>query len=85
MYAFPAAISVGLLALETVYLAVKLSETRDFKRSKEVEKVVGGRAAVKESVEVRENRLRKLGRLHGFFLLFFSGVSQSQTSVIGSC
>jgi hypothetical protein len=37
-----------------------------------------GRAeeAVKESFEVRRNRLRKLGRLHGFFLLFFSGVSR---------
>lgn len=30
---------------------------------------------VKESIKVRRNRLKKLGRLHGFFLLFFSGVS----------
>ena len=29
----------------------------------------------RESVEVRKERLRKLGRLHGLFLLFFSGVS----------
>jgi hypothetical protein len=41
-----------------------------------VEKDAGRREeAVKESFEVRRNRLRKLGRLHGFFLLFFSGVS----------
>jgi len=29
----------------------------------------------RESVEVRQARLDKLGRLHGLFLLFFSGVS----------
>jgi hypothetical protein len=35
----------------------------------------------RESVEVRKERLRKLGRLHGLFLLFFSGVSE-RVSVI---
>jgi hypothetical protein len=78
VYAFPAAISVGLLVLETVYLAFKLPETKDYKKSRQVvEKDAGRREeAVKESFEVRRNRLRKLGRLHGFFLLFFSGVSR---------
>jgi hypothetical protein len=78
VYAFPAAISVGLLLLETVYLAIKLPETKDYKKSQQLEEkpAMGvNEGKVKESVEVRRQRLKKLGRLHGFFLLFFSGVS----------
>ncbi|KAJ9122792.1 hypothetical protein QFC24_004223 [Naganishia onofrii] len=78
VYAFPAAISVGLLLLETVYLAIKLPETKDYKKSQQLEEkpTMGvNEGKVKESVEVRRQRLKKLGRLHGFFLLFFSGVA----------
>jgi hypothetical protein len=57
VYAFPAAISVGLLALETIYLAVKLPETKNYKASvKMEEKAVGERTLGKESIEVRRNR-----------------------------
>jgi hypothetical protein len=42
----------------------------------EEQKTEGKEGGVKrENVEVRKERLRKLGRLHGLFLLFFSGVS----------
>ncbi|KAJ9116911.1 hypothetical protein QFC22_004568 [Naganishia vaughanmartiniae] len=80
VYAFPAAISVALLLLETVYLAINLPETKDYKKSQqqlEKKPTTAGvkEGKVKESVEVRRQRLKKLGRLHGFFLLFFSGVS----------
>lgn len=55
----------------------KLPETKDYKKSRQGQVKNEGRSevAVKESFEIRRNRLRKLGWLHGFFLLFFSGVS----------
>lgn len=37
----------------------------------------------RESVEVRQARLNKLGRLHGLFLLFFSGVSGALVCLTG--
>ena len=37
----------------------------------------------RESVEVRQARLNKLGRLHGLFLLFFSGVSGALVCLSG--
>ncbi|GHJ86419.1 hypothetical protein NliqN6_2821 [Naganishia liquefaciens] len=81
VYAFPAAISVGLLVLETVYLIINLPETKDYKKSRQA--VVKDEArhseTVKESFEIRRNRLKKLGRLHGFFLLFFSGAEFTLT------
>ncbi|KAJ9101832.1 hypothetical protein QFC21_003172 [Naganishia friedmannii] len=89
VYAFPAAISVGLLLLETVYLAIKLPETKDYKKTQqqqqqqrlvEAPSTMGGQEGRgKESVEVRRQRLYKLGRLHGFFLLFFSGAEFTLT------
>mgnify|MGYP006876498297 CR=1 FL=1 len=85
VYAFPAAISVGLLVLETVYLIINLPETKDYKKSRQavVEDEARHTETVKESFEIRRNRLKKLGRLHGFFLLFSSGVSRGPTSDSG--
>jgi hypothetical protein len=72
---------LALLSLETVYLGMALPETKG------VGVNGGGKAAggttkgkpeeksEREAVEVRRKRLNALGRLHGVFLLFFSGVS----------
>lgn len=76
----PAAISLGLLVLETLFLAVKLPETKGYK----VEEVpntsfdqpsVPERNNVSERREQKMQRLKDITRLHGYFLLFFSGVS----------
>jgi hypothetical protein len=79
VYALPAAISLGFLVVETIYLAVKLPETRSWKKT---ENTSSGSEASKSSIplESTDNRLARLkavGRLHGLFLLFFSGVSPS--------
>jgi hypothetical protein len=93
VYAFPALVSLVLLCIETIYLYISLPETRGYKsriglkdlpqaspgEEQKKEEKEGG--VKRESVEVRKERLRKLGRLHGLFLLFFSGVSE-RVSVI---
>lgn len=84
VYAFPAFVSLVLLCLETVYLWFSLPETRGWKTRSPAVHVGQSTADVREkpqmevkreSVEIRKERLRRLGRLHGLFLLFFSGVS----------
>lgn len=75
----PAAISLGLLVLETLFLAVKLPETKGYK----VEEVPNTsfdqpsvpERNVSERREQKVQRLKDITRLHGYFLLFFSGVS----------
>ncbi|KIR55358.1 hypothetical protein I315_01944 [Cryptococcus gattii Ru294] len=78
VYATPAAISLGLLVLETLFLAVKLPETKGYK----VEEVrntssdqpsVPERNNISEGREQKVQRLKDITRLHGYFLLFFSG------------
>jgi hypothetical protein len=73
VYALPAAISFGLLLVETIYLAARLPETKAWTKT-EPEQKEGSPVVVKESVESRLGRLRTAGTLHGLFLLFFSGV-----------
>lgn len=91
VYAFPALVSLVLLCIETFYLYVSLPETRGYKSrvglkdlpqggsgtEQKTEEKEGG--VKRESVEVRKERLRKLGRLHGLFLLFFSGAEFTLT------
>jgi hypothetical protein len=86
LYALPAAISLVLLLAETAYLAYKLPETKGWKKVVE-EGVPDGAdslgrktpvAQVDKKVESRERRserLKAVSKLHGLFLLFFSGVS----------
>ena len=77
VYALPAAISLVLLLAETLYLAIRLPETRHWRKTGDaVEQRTAekGSKEVKESVDSRLARLRAAGRLHGLFLLFFSGV-----------
>lgn len=72
VFAFPAAISLVLLVLETLYLLVKLPETRTWAKKGIVQ---AKEPKAKASVEDRLTRLKQLGRAHGMFLFFFSGVS----------
>jgi hypothetical protein len=87
VYALPAAISLGFLIVETIYLAVKLPETKGWKKAEDgVPGEKGGKAEVPvETTQSRLKRLQAVGRLHGLFLLFFSGVSQQLPIVSGSC
>lgn len=76
IYALPALISFGLLAAETLYLGVALPETKG------AVKITSDETGNEKSVRSSENeaekikRLNAVGRLHGCFLLFFSGVSR---------
>lgn len=76
VFAVPAAISLGLLVIETLYLAARLPETRNWSE-KQVEKGDVKAAVPVDSVDARLRKLRAMGRLHGLFLLFFSGVRPS--------
>ncbi|RXK40407.1 hypothetical protein M231_02240 [Tremella mesenterica] len=78
IYATPAAISLGLLLLETTYLAFKLPETKTWRRDNPTNKPSDTSKPV-ESVTHRLKRLKALGRLHGLFLLFFSGAEFTLT------
>lgn len=73
IYATPAAISLLLLILEVAYLAAKLPETKGWRKT-DPDAESKTYPTVTESVEARLARLRAIGRLHGYFLLFFSGV-----------
>ncbi|ORY22496.1 major facilitator superfamily domain-containing protein [Naematelia encephala] len=77
VYALPATISLILLAIETIYLAVRLPETKNLKsQAKSDDKVAN---IAKEPVSVRKARLDAIGRFHGLFLLFFSGAEFTLT------
>lgn len=83
VYALPAAISLVLLLVETGYLAVSLPETRWWKsgamdtgvQDASRPSAQDGAVQPREPAEKRLARLRAAGRLHGLFLLFFSGAS----------
>jgi hypothetical protein len=76
IYAFPALIALSLLLVETGALWWLLPETKGWKvegptgSPKEGED--GPRTVVVDEAE-RASLLRRLGRLHGWFLFFFSG------------
>ncbi|BGP20159.1 hypothetical protein JCM10213_000756 [Rhodosporidiobolus nylandii] len=78
-YAVPAAITLALLALETVYLALYLPETKGWAKnsdeaaSGEKSAPIAANAAAPRSAAERLARLRQLERIHFFFLLFFAG------------
>ncbi|KAL7416610.1 major facilitator superfamily domain-containing protein [Mrakia frigida] len=81
IYAFPALIALGLLLVETGALWWLLPETKGWK----VEEVAGGKkeeaeeqVVVVDEVE-RAKLLKRLGRLHGVFLFFFSGAEFTLT------
>jgi len=74
-YAVPAAITLGLLLIETVYLGVCLPETKGWEKVEEEEEEPkkGEVETKKRSLEERRERLRKLEWIHFGFLFFFSG------------
>ncbi|WRT65715.1 uncharacterized protein IL334_002663 [Kwoniella shivajii] len=79
IYALPATISLVLLLVETIFLAVKLPETKGWKKDDTSieEKKADGQKGL--SVEEKLNKLKIVGRLHGLFLLFFSGAEFTLT------
>ena len=80
VFALPAAISLGLLVLETVFLAVRLPETRSWKgRPTASKEDRSGSEHHAEPINERLKRLNIIGWVHGIFLLFFSGVSPDRT------
>ncbi|OCF75012.1 hypothetical protein I204_03860 [Kwoniella mangroviensis CBS 8886] len=83
IYALPATISLVLLLVETLYLAVKLPETKGWKKSQDKSEEDEKKETKDSQTELTaEERLRKLslvGRLHGLFLLFFSGAEFTLT------
>ncbi|WVQ64936.1 uncharacterized protein L199_003106 [Kwoniella botswanensis] len=83
IYALPATISLVLLLVETLYLAAKLPETKGWKISQDTteenEKKDTKDSQIKLSAEERSRKLGFVGRLHGLFLLFFSGAEFTLT------
>ncbi|WVW80162.1 hypothetical protein I302_102139 [Kwoniella bestiolae CBS 10118] len=82
IYALPATISLVLLLVETLYLAAKLPETKGWKKAQDDTSVAGKDKKEDQVTLLAEERSRKLnvvGRLHGLFLLFFSGAEFTLT------
>lgn len=89
-YAVPAAMTVALLAFETIYLALRLPETRDWAA---INKSDGSSQATtttatasaqgsrppSRTIAERRARLRRLERIHLAFLFFFSGAEFTLT------
>ncbi|KAK8861595.1 hypothetical protein IAR55_002418 [Kwoniella newhampshirensis] len=84
IYALPATISLVLLFIETTFLAFRLPETRGYVKKEEAPDgtAMSGESedrTSKQSVEDRLHKLAGIGRLHGLFLLFFSGAEFTLT------
>ncbi|KAI9009929.1 major facilitator superfamily domain-containing protein [Phycomyces nitens] len=77
-YSMPALVAMGLLVIETVYLAKYLPETRHQKSIETSEPKTSGAAAASQdsqgSVETRLSNLRRLNILQCLFSLLFSGM-----------
>ncbi|GAA5967489.1 hypothetical protein JCM3765_004686 [Sporobolomyces pararoseus] len=75
-YAVPASITLALLTVETLYLAVYLPETKNWRKlqsGEAKETKVTSRQEVKRTLEERRERLERLEWIHFGFLFFFSG------------
>jgi hypothetical protein len=72
IYAVPAGITLALLLIETAYLTLALPETISWR--KKDDRPAGKEVSKRESAHIRRNRLNAAGKLHGAFLLLFSGV-----------
>jgi hypothetical protein len=84
IYALPALISLALLAVETLYLATALPETKGAIKTEDDQTVPGSVPVKAESEVHRAKRLNAVGRFHGAFLLFFSGVRTGRVRNRGS-
>lgn len=79
----PAAISLAFLVAETVYLIVKLPETKGWEKTEEKADYLKSKVeevSPRDSAPVRVDRLKMIGWYHFAFLLFFSGVSRLEHS-----
>jgi len=76
-YAVPAAVTVALLLIETVYLALRLPETR-WDRDNQQDKDEKDHAPTRTLAE-RKARLGQLELVHCAFLFFFSGAEFTLT------
>ena len=82
IYALPAAISLVLLVVETLFLARRLPETRSWKAATNTDsnRKPSEKPVQVDGTETADERLKRLGTIgwiHGIFLLFFSGVGPS--------
>ncbi|GAA5985346.1 hypothetical protein JCM10908_006939 [Rhodotorula pacifica] len=88
-YAVPAAMTVALLAFETIYLWLRLPETRGWSGAANSTTSTNGTsptttsdakpARPRRSISERRARLRRLERIHLAFLFFFSGAEFTLT------
>ncbi|GAA6013201.1 hypothetical protein JCM10207_006202 [Rhodosporidiobolus poonsookiae] len=82
-YAVPAAITLVLLTVETIYLALRLPETRGWAKKVDEPAATGKDAEkapqVARTPEQRLARLRRLERIHFAFLFFFAGAEFTLT------
>ncbi|GAA6059568.1 hypothetical protein JCM10212_000624 [Sporobolomyces blumeae] len=91
-YAVPAAITLALLAVETLFLTLCLPETKGWVKQAEAtpgeseghkkddrEKKEAGEVQARRSVQERRNRLARFGWVHFAFLFFFSGAEVTIT------
>jgi MFS family permease len=89
VYAVPAAITLVLLVLETLFLILALPETRGKRMVQPIEKPANGaspsKPAKKASVEQRIRILKSLRLLHFLFLGVFSGVEFTLTFLTFDC
>lgn len=94
MYAAPAALTLVLLILETIFLVVALPETRGkaaLKPSTVLKEAANGKAngttqtSRQETVAERLQMLKTLQRLHFSFLGVFSGVEFTLTFLTFDC
>jgi len=72
IYGVPAGITLALLLVETTYLSLSLPETISWR--KKDDKPATKDVAERDSPVIRRHRLNAAGKLHGAFLLLFSGV-----------
>lgn len=82
-YAVPAAVTLVLLAVETVYLAACLPETR-WDRAEEDGETRDEKRVARRTVAQRRERLRRLEAIHRWFLFFFSVSSRDFQSMRAS-
>lgn len=94
VYATPAALTLVLLLVETIFLAVALPETRHIagKKTSVPEETVSEKAPIQRSIdlrgettEIRIQLLRSLSKLHCLFLGVFSGVEFTLTFLTFDC
>lgn len=84
IYAVPAAITLVLLLIESVFLVIALPETRVV-RFQTKQKAQGRQETLSAPVQLRLKLLKSLGHLHFLFLGIFAGVEFTLTFLTFDC